>query len=148
MTTYLTLGGAVRPETDATAIANLKRKGWTEVPFPSFDPLTETVAWNGSSFIKAGLDPSQAATVTFAQGYSVTPEGWSIRMDSVSRARWMELRDDLREQIQAGRATGQSTVTIRDVNGVSRTVTIVRLRAILLDAWAWLAALRRSNPDL
>ena len=46
MTTYLTLDGQLRAETDAEVIANLKRKGWQDAPAkPSDDASWQNGAW-------------------------------------------------------------------------------------------------------
>lgn len=46
MTTYLTLDGQLRAETDAEVIANLKRKGWQDAPAkPSDDASWQDGTW-------------------------------------------------------------------------------------------------------
>lgn len=46
MTTYLTLDGQLRAETDAEIIANLRRKGWQDAPAkPSDDAQWQDGAW-------------------------------------------------------------------------------------------------------
>lgn len=46
MTTYLTLDGQLRAETDAEVIANLCRKGWQDAPTaPSADAVWQDGAW-------------------------------------------------------------------------------------------------------
>lgn len=46
MTTYLTLDGQLRAETDAEIIANLRRKGWQDAPAkPSDDAVWQDGAW-------------------------------------------------------------------------------------------------------
>ena len=46
MTTYLTLDGQLRAETDAEVISNLRRKGWQDAPAkPSNDAQWQDGAW-------------------------------------------------------------------------------------------------------
>ena len=47
MKTYLTYNHELRTETDSGTITTLLRKGWVEVPPPSFDAATEVLEWNG-----------------------------------------------------------------------------------------------------
>jgi len=54
VTTYLTLVGALRAETDPTVVATLERKGWVVTVPPSHNPATEQApVWeNGGWVIK------------------------------------------------------------------------------------------------
>lgn len=146
--TFLALNGQLRRESSADAVTQLQRKGWTVIAPPSYNADTETVVWDGVALVKTPLPEAVAAGVNHAKGFMVLPEGFAIPMHHQARARWMEMRDDLRERIQAGKATGATQVQILDTTGTPRTVTIIRLRAILIDAWQWLNTLRASNPEL
>jgi hypothetical protein len=65
-------------------------------------------------------------------GYAVTPEGFTLGMDEQDRKNFAELAVMLREAEALGAITGESSVTIHDVDGVARTVTLTRYRQIIV----------------
>ena len=49
--TYLVYECQLRAETDAESIQTLLRKGWVEVPQPSYDPATEYCEWENCQWV-------------------------------------------------------------------------------------------------
>jgi hypothetical protein len=61
MKTYLTYNHELRAESDPAAIANLKRKGWTESPPPDFDAATESISFEDGAWVKRNLTAEEIA---------------------------------------------------------------------------------------
>lgn len=65
MTTYLTLVGALRAETDPTVVATLERKGWVVTVPPSHNPATEQApVWENGGWVIKPVPASQSYRVS------------------------------------------------------------------------------------
>ncbi len=49
--TFLTYDCQLRIETNPEVISTLERKGWVNIPQPSYDPITQTCTWENCSWV-------------------------------------------------------------------------------------------------
>lgn len=80
---------------------------------------------------KVKEDAKVAADAAIAQGYLVEPEDYRLAVDDAARKDWNELLTLCKEGIELGQMTNETEVSIKDMDGVMQTVTVLRLRQII-----------------
>lgn len=131
--------------TDDPAIqAELLRQGWIQDDEPSFDPATqhppvrENRAWVVHNKTAEELAAESAAAKETAfralvdAGYTVQPEGFTLRMDDNALTLWNQQLTLLREAEALGAITGESPAFCIDKDGVKQTTTVTRFRQIIV----------------
>lgn len=78
-----------------------------------------------------------AARAELLAGYTVSPEGWTLRATAEARAAISDLVQLVGLRLELGRITTKTLVTILDATGTPRQVTALRLREIASDYGEW-----------
>lgn len=137
--TYLTHNGAVRAETAAEIIANLKRKGWVEVTPPSYDLATQRIEWNSTTGIFDVIDipqceiNQQKLSQAVEQGYPVQPENITLGLNDSDRTLFTQMLSLVKEALELGLITNDTEQIIADQQGNKHTVTTLRFRQIMVE---------------
>lgn len=93
-------------------------------------------------------ETSKANIITQIEaGYPVTPEGFTLAMGDNDRKAWAELLVMVNEGKALAQMTDLSEITIRDINNVSHTVTVLRYRQIIFGLGAYYKSLWDQLQD-
>lgn len=102
-----------------------------------YDPSATEQQRAAAAAVVAAFDWTDAAAAAaraeLAAGYTVTPEGWTLRATPEAQAAIDKLVSHVERLLDLGRITTKTLVTILDATGTPRQVTALRLREIASD---------------
>jgi hypothetical protein len=118
----LVFNGVTRSTNNQDEIANLLRKGWTElIEAPKEIPTINErdVKW-------------QLFNKKVAEGFLVEPENFTIGLDENDRAAFSQMLSLVKEALDLGLITNETPQTISDKSGQKHQLATLRFRQVMV----------------
>lgn len=125
---HITYEGMLRHESDEIAEV-LIGKGWVEAPLPTLLEGQQCDWIDGKWVVSDVANPSAESEL---KAYVDPVEGIEIDTSPAAQSRFTSLVALIREGLDFGALTNESKQEIRDIHGGTHSLTVLRIRALML----------------